>query len=262
MVFFNSNSFAIYGGTPTDQSLLTSFVNIKFQKGMCSGTLIAPNVVITAAHCKDMHKTPELVAITNLEERPTLKCNISNVVETAYVPGAEPILPRNVHAPDLLLMKLESPLCSGTPVSISNQAINVGDTLFHTGYGGGSGSLYENFEISLEIINSEGVEQFNTNTLPIALDLLELGRDYYSFALPTEKNSSACGGDSGGPFYVLDKKGDMILKGINGAVFGHDVLGAGNCRNGYLHMISPIYPYYDWIQSKIIEWSSDSKKIS
>jgi hypothetical protein len=245
---------AIFGGHTVDQNILNSVVNIKFRNGMCSGSVIAPRVVLTAAHCRDRSGEPEFVVIYN-SEGPAHECDISNVIEHAYHTEAEQILPMNVHAPDILLLKLESPLCSANIAELSKEPFETDDVLFHTGYGAGSGILYQTNEISLTVIETNGAELFTTNEDSISRRLLEIGRDFYSFALPAEQNTTACHGDSGGPLY-LKENGQMSIKAVNGAVLGHSDYGADSCNRGYLHMISPIHPYLDWIESKIFDWSN------
>lgn len=253
LFFICQKSLGIYGGLAIEQNILSSVVNIKLQNGMCSGTVISPNVILTAAHCKDMSGDPEFVVIYN-PDGPTRPCDISNVVDMTYFPEAEALLPLNVHAPDILLLKIESPLCSAQIAELSARPLEIQEELFHTGYGAGSGVLYETAEISLFVIESENVERFTTNEDSISQRLLNIGRDHYLFALPSQENTTACHGDSGGPLYSKQNN-QMNVHAVNGAVLGHSTLGASGCNQGYLNMITPITPYYDWIQTQIMAWT-------
>ena len=253
VLLFSPKTNAIYGGHEVNQEVLNHVVNIKLQRGMCSGSVVSPNTVLTAAHCMDMFGTPEFVVLYNPDRRPK-KCDISNVIDTAFAPDAKEILPLNVHAPDLLLLKLEKPLCSGNVATFSFEPLEVGQEVLHTGYGAGSGILYETKEIALKIIESDNVNVLTTDRSSITRRLLDIGIDYYLFALPAVENTTACHGDSGGPVYLRNND-RLEIFAVNGAVLSNDDLGAEGCNQGYLHMISPVQPYLEWIQSTIESWS-------
>ena len=252
-LIFSVKAKAIYGGYEVNQMVLNHVVNIKHERGLCSGSIVSPNTILSAAHCMDMFGAPEFAVLYN-PDGPPQKCDISNIIDTAYAPNAEAILPLNVHAPDLLLLKLEKPLCSGNIAIFSNESLKVGDEVLHTGYGAGSGVLYETNEIALKIIGSENVSELTTNTSSLTRRLLQTGIDYYLFAIPVIENTTACHGDSGGPVYLRNNNKLQIFA-VNGAVLSNQYLGADSCNQGYLHMISPVKPYLKWIQLTIEFWS-------
>ncbi len=253
---FTSYSQAIYGGIPTDPVMRKSLVNIKLKHGMCSGTLIAPNVVLTAAHCRDMSKTPEFAAWLDGDvHSENTDCDVSKIVDFSYAPGAQPIFPRKVHSPDILLLKLEKPLCSATPAEIQRDPLMPGDELLQTGFGGrgGQGAFFHSHQISVTIIETpEEPQSMTTTDLKFFTRLLSLASDSYLFALPTVNDTTACTGDSNRPVFVNGDK--MLIYGVTGAVFPHSELGSTKCNNGYLQLITPVAPYYDWIQSTIELW--------
>jgi hypothetical protein len=107
---FLPSAFAVTGGEPLSAELAPYVVNIKVKWGTCSGTVVGPHTVLTAAHCVDRFGAPEVVAF--ITAGATKPCDIRNVVDQAFVPGSDTILPFHVHAPDLMLLKLDEPLCS------------------------------------------------------------------------------------------------------------------------------------------------------
>ncbi len=251
---FCFNSWAVFGGIETDTEMKKSLVYILFKKGVCTGVLLENRFVLSAAHCKDMLGEPERATVTT--NNPDLKkCSTSRVIDYQYTPDAKPIFPRKVHAPDLVLLELETPLCSGKAAKIMNEELLPGDVLTLTGYGGGSGVWYNSRQIEIEVISSKGIMELNTSDSPMFKTLLSLSKNYYNYALPVEHNTTSCTGDSGGPLFA-NNNGTMEVYAINGAVFPNNSLGADHCNNGYLNLITPIAPYYEWIQDKIADKKS------
>ena len=105
----------------------------------------------------------------------------------------------------------------------------------------------------MEVIPSEGARELSTSEDPIFTELLDLSPEYYVYATPTKENSTSCAGDSGGPLFTLSD-GKMSLFAINSAVFPNKNIGADRCNRGYLHLITPVAPYADWLKAKIANW--------
>lgn len=128
IVLSTSTSWAIFGGINTNPDMRDSLVSIVMSNGTCSGVLIAKNIALTAAHCVDMMGQLEKAVL--LSKDPSTKhCNTAKVVDFSYTPGAKAILPKSVHAPDLVIVKLESKLCSAKVASISDTQPAIGSTL-------------------------------------------------------------------------------------------------------------------------------------
>ncbi len=255
IVFCNSSAWAVFGEVDTDLDMRGSLVSIVLKKGTCSGVLVAKNLVLSAAHCVDMLGAPERALILS-KDKAQVHCNKSKIIDFEYTPNAKPILPKKVHAPDLVIFRLESDLCSAKVATITETPLKQGDVLELSGFGGGSGIWYKSKQISLEVIASEGVKDLNTTDDPYFTDLLDLSAGYYLYATPVIQNTTSCNGDSGGPLFV-NNNGQMELHGIQGAVFPNKNFGAERCSRGYLHLFTPIVPHYNWISSKIKLWSNN-----
>lgn len=250
------HTHAVHSETKLDSQMVSSLVNIKFQNGMCSGVILSENVIMTAAHCRDHNGNAEFVvsyAKENIE-----KCDISNVVSEAYAPNAKPLFPLNVHAPDILLLQIESPLCSGVPAKLKKGPLVNGDKVFHAGYGGNrKEDFYASYQLSLNVIDYSSAEDLIDKDIPIYERVYDVGADYYQLALPVVANTTSCDGDSGGPVFV-NVGGEMYVHGVMGSVLPNEDLGVKECDNRYLHFFSPVTPYYEWISSQIKKWQLDT----
>ena len=243
---------AVTGGEATNLEIRDSLVNIVMPNGVCSGVLIAKNIVLSAAHCMDLSGIPYKVVLLSKNETDK-HCNSSKVKNYAYTKNAKPIFPRSVHAPDLLMLQLESELCTGQPAKVMDRILSDGDEASLTGFGGGSGLWYKSQQIDIKIISPKWAKKLNTSTDEYFLELLNLSFDYYQYAIPLIDNSTACTGDSGGPVFINDN-GRMNLYAITGAVFPNKHLGAKRCNQGYLHLVTPVAPYFDWINQQMSLW--------
>ena len=252
---YTNLSFGVVGGTPVEPEMHKSIVNLLFENGMCSGVVVSENAVLAAAHCRDMFGEPKMAVWME----PGVKappCNISNIIDHSYEPSAEPILPLNVHNPDIILFKLEKPLCGAKPAILQDKKLKAGDRIFQAGHGSGSGEFRRSFQLELKIIEPEDPAAFVTPLRSLSRRLLERGSDTYIFALPVVPQSSACHNDSGGPSFIKED-GKMLLFGVNGAVLPNAELGAPRCNDFYLHLLSPVEPYLEWIHSTIEEWKTN-----
>jgi secreted trypsin-like serine protease len=246
-------TWAIVNGTVLDKDndVRNFIVNIKLKNGMCTGTVISPTVVLTAAHCADLMGTPELVA--QITGEPTIKCNISTVIESSLAPSAQQDLPLKVHSPDILLLKLETPLCSVRIAPLSFNTPKVNDVLHAAGYGEGSFPFGKAHSFSFTVIDNKTISTHVTPQNHWDDDLLVLAPRTYLFGLPNTTGASVCGGDSGGPVYII-KDGASTLIGVSGAALPNINLGA-SCEKKYLQLFTPLSPYKEWIESKLKEWA-------
>lgn len=245
---------AVTGGTPipSTQSALSSIVNIKMYNGMCTGTVIAPHTVLAAAHCRDLFGKVEIAAL--IGAGPTAPCNVAEVEDVAFVEDAVRELPLRVHAPDILLIRLKTPLCGASPAALDFTPLKTGDVLNGAGHGQGNKKFGEVESFALRVIDSKDA---HAQVLPIDEDseaLLTTGAKTYLFALPEISGSSFCHGDSGGPVYT-EVAGEMKVRGVNGAILPNEAKGAAGCDGAYLQILTPIAPYKEWIEAKIAEWN-------
>lgn len=173
----------------------------------CGCTLIAPNVVLTAAHCGTF---ANYVQIGKLYQTPDLNARYGLNVETFYVSAVKyhKSWSRNTFNYDVMLLKLSGD--SKKPVmklQLSAIQRKTTDTLTIVGWG----STHASSKSSSNALREVNVQY---------LDTKKCKNEFYGSAIQDSmlcayrKGKDACQGDSGGPLLRRDKKGEYIQIGI------------------------------------------------
>ena len=192
----------------------------------CSGTLIKPDLVMTAAHCVE-HLPNSLEAVYGVDSIPDpLQCRscFMKVKNSTYHPEFTHFyFPSN----DIGLILLEHPVYNpivGTFLSErNNNFVYVGQTLTLAGYG----------------TSNEGLGQLYYGDVPVT----ELRGDYemvVGLDSPTAVN--ACYGDSGGPAYLYEA-GEEYVVGVTSRVPEGKPI---ECGHGTVYTRPEAYS--DWIE--------------
>jgi secreted trypsin-like serine protease len=229
---------AIVGGAMTSaDGIGRSVVTIVGSRGnFCSGSLIAPTLVLTVAHCVQPGADYKIVEY-DAEQKPQLL----DVEAVAIHPGfqAQAMLAHRATA-DVALLRLKSPARGKTPAAFGAPAlplvpgasftiVGIGVTVRGEGKSGG------------KIRSAHLVATGIPGTLQIRLvDPLTRGiRD----------GLSACTGDSGGPVFEDQQQGPVIVGVISWSTGPNSGAGCGGLTG-----VTPLTRYRDWILQTARQW--------
>ena len=214
---------ALVGGAPlADRAIARHVAMVLGGRNLCSGVAIAPDLVLTAAHCVLGNAKYQLVSF---EGRRSATSNAATVVP-------HPQFSARADAPDLALVKLAVPPAPRfTPVAFSDRRAPpaVGDRFIVAGFGvgvQGDGRTAGKLRAATLVVTDRPSSQQLSLVDPSTLG--ETG------------GLGVCNGDSGGP--VLDAR-DRTLFGLvswSGRTDGEPVC-------GFLSGIIPLVRYRHWI---------------
>lgn len=191
-------------------------------QGICTGTLVSNNVVLTAAHCVEGHPQKMVVVFnTNLRAANSSELRAA----TGYI--QHPLWRKNdprSHG-DLALVKFSGPLPSGYhPVTLAspNFKIAKGENVVLAGYGVTDGLSNQ----------GAGILRQTETQIEGMLTQTEIATD--------GENHSVCFGDSGGPAFVREN-GKLVQLGVASSVSNQA------CDQTSVH--TDVQAFENWIQT-------------
>ncbi len=208
----DSESSAIIGGTTDkkDPAIIALFAQVpgSSEGSLCTAELIAPTVLLTAAHCvlpSEVGKGAEFIAITSYDFNTATSSETVAVKETHYDSSFDINSPENGY--DVGIAILEKPL-SITPLAYNQKALAqsvVGENVRLVGYGNSNGAKG----------TGSGIKRTTTAAIDsLSTRLIEIGSTKHE----------TCNGDSGGPAL-------MTIDGVE-TIIGTTSYGDSECTGG------------------------------
>jgi hypothetical protein len=227
------------GGAPSPDGVGRSIVTIVGSRGnFCTGALIAPKVVLTAAHCVQPGADYKIVEY-DADKQPSLQDVRRVAIHPAFKMAA--MLAHRATA-DVALLQLDSAAKGKTPstLDLPNIPIMVGSRFTIAGIGvtvRGDGKSGGTIRVAGLVATGK------PGTLQIRLvDPVHLG---------TSGGLGACTGDSGGPVFEDKPSGPAII-GIVSWSTGPN--GSAGC--GGLTGVTPLTLYRDWLVQTARQWGA------
>ena len=225
------------GGAPSAEGVGRSVVTIVGSRGnFCTGALVAPKLVLTAAHCVPSGADYKIVEY-GADRQPSLQ----DVKAVAIHPGFNmQAMSGHRATADVALLHLAAPPKGKTPAALGlpDIPINVGSRFTIAGIGvavrgdGKSGGAIR--VAGLAATGKPGALQIRL------VDPVGQG---------TRDGLGACTGDSGGPVFE-DKQGGPVIVGVVSWSTGPN--GSAGC--GGMTGVTPLTLYRDWIVQTAAKW--------
>ena len=239
----NTRELVVVGGQPADPGEWPWQVMVLTGPYLCGGSLIAPEWILTAAHCvfekEGLLFAPSSITVRLGEHDRTRSESGEQVIAVAQI-IAHDLYDSATNEHDIALLRLTSPAQSTATVqpitllqqSAENALATPGTMATVTGWGttkeGGAAATLL-MEVAVPIVSNA---QCNRSYGYITDNMLCAGYE--------AGGKDSCHGDSGGPLVVSDENGGWQLSGI--VSFGY-----GCARAKYFGVYTRISRYVEWI---------------
>lgn len=226
---------AVVGGVDSRDAhgARASTVRVETSRGeLCSGAVIAPEIILTAAHCLMGGGSISVVSL-DTRFRARRQVVVAVLPHPSFVPGTTP---RTQPGTDLALLRLAQPLPGDIEPLTLGSGLWQGETITMAGYGL---SAENNKRTARRLRETQLVNAGNyttQNTVKVAVDAENRGET---------PGAGACRGDSGGPV-------------LRGGARSRDLVGIVSWSSGPLKTqarricggftaITPVSDYRNWI---------------
>ncbi|KAL3786235.1 hypothetical protein HJC23_002486 [Cyclotella cryptica] len=243
----------IIGGDETQSWQYQYTVSLQgMDSSLCGGSLIAPDMVLTAAHCQGISNTA-VIGRHNLNSNDGESIPIKR--ETLHAEFNATIMDS-----DLMLVLLERPIALDVPLVKVNSDKNrprVGESVTVMGWGDTAldDSIFNDSDalmsVDINVISNRDCD--NSRGIVYSEEYSYNGQVTENMMCATDEGQDSCQGDSGGPLVIQGISGD----GTDDILVGVVSWGLGCGLSDFPGVYTRVSQFYDWIKDEVCNQSSN-----
>lgn len=224
---------------------------------LCSGALVAPDVIATARHCvvnrQGISGSNYIFSAPGAKlDAPIDGSKVPTGVKQVIIPQQTPTTGLDFRL-DVAFIVTNKPFASGTPISFATaeEIKSLSESSVISGYG--YGAVFETGATYSSLPRKFDLRWKNSYLVEGTTSLYEL----------LNENNTACRGDSGGPITLQNASGKEVLIGaVSGA--GEVANGCGTkLSDGFYHLrMTVFYPYISQIPKPVVSPAPKVRKIT
>jgi Trypsin len=207
--------------------------------GICTGTLVAPDTVVTAGHCYCGGVLSEALIGRNILS-PVARIPIDKGRSEVFVSCEK--LNRNLSLGDIAIIKLsrsaKQPPRKIGALDIVREAASVRAV----GFGRTINTIGEKYQVNIVIASFQCDGRALTGIPDYQIYRCSPLHELVAASL----NRDTCAGDSGGPIYAVGRDAQMYLVGLTSRAVDPD----GRCGPGGIYVLLAVPPVREWLEAR------------
>jgi secreted trypsin-like serine protease len=217
----------------------------------CTGSLIAADLVLTAAHCLTEIPATATVQIDFLTLNASESLGLPKMLTKKFVLNEAYVKDENRHSEDLALILLPQPAPAGTRIAPLASAKQ--NSFWFSGLALGYGKSDDTPAMRFSENNGSG--RLRSVNLQGLMKMDNDGSGVSGMIAAQQSHGGICQGDSGGPLYVAEPLGQMALAGVTEMVTPSE--DGGHLCGGFSYFVS-VVDHLDWIATQTANLRKES----